>query len=204
MTTSEEQGWEEEGGGVGSSPIHPCTALAVFKILESFRSLGRSSSSKTNIDDDHNERRNRPYKNETVTIINRSEVLGLPLAIMLSKCGATVYSIDVDSILRFSSNNGNDDVKRISSGSMTVEDCVRTSSVVVSGVPSNSFVVPTEWIMDDAIVINVAAESNFDEQTLADDAVSRRGVTYVPHVGRVTVAALEYNLMSLHRKCNSR
>ncbi len=51
------------------------------------------------------------------------------------------------------------------------------------------------------MVINVATESNFDERTQIDDA--SRGVTYVPHVGMVTVAALEYNLISLHRKFNS-
>ncbi len=35
-----------------------------------------------------------------MTIINRSEVLGLPLAAMLSRmAGATVYSVDVDYVL---------------------------------------------------------------------------------------------------------
>ena len=184
MMTEEKEEYEDGGSG----PIHPCTALAVFKILESFRSSGRSSMTTS-----------RLYENETITIINRSEVLGLPLAIMLSNCFATVYSIDIDSIVRFSPN-GN--VRR-SSSCMTIEDCVRGSSVIVSGVPSNAFVVPTEWIPDNATAINVAAESNFDELTLIDEVVCR-GVTYVPHVGRVTVAALEYNLMSLHRKCNSR
>ncbi|KAL3789561.1 hypothetical protein ACHAW5_007912 [Stephanodiscus triporus] len=90
----------------------------------------------------------------------------------------------------------------------TVERCVRGSSVVVSGVPSDSFRVPTEWISDNAIVINVATTttsgvgSNFDEGTLLGDD-GARGVIYVPHVGRVTVAALEYNLMRLHERNNA-
>ncbi|KAL3823885.1 hypothetical protein ACHAXA_005467 [Cyclostephanos tholiformis] len=92
-------------------------------------------------------------------------------------------------------------VQRVSPG-VTVEQCVRRSSVIVSGVPSNTFTVPTEWIPNNSTVINVAAESNFDERTLIEDA--SRGVTYVPHVGRVTVAALEYNLINLHRKFHSK
>lgn len=59
------------------------------------------------------------------------------------------------------------------------------------------FMVPMEWIPNDSTVINIAVESNFDERTQIDDA--SRGVTYVPHMGMVTVAALEYNLISLHR-----
>ena len=73
---------------------------------------------------------------------------------------------------------------------------MRNSSVIISGVPSDDFTIPTEWISDNAIVINVANVSNFDEGTLLTD---RPGITYVPHVGRVTVAALKSNLICLHR-----
>ncbi|KAL7430394.1 hypothetical protein ACHAXH_002203 [Discostella pseudostelligera] len=158
-------------------PIHPCTALAVYKVLESLQSSDDGS---------------RPYEQITMTIINRSEVLGLPLAIMLSSQGATVYSIDKDSILVFLPNGK---VRR--EDTATMEQCVRDSSVIISGVPSCAFKVPTDWIPANATVINVAAESNFDEETLSN---GYRGIKYVPHVGRVTVAALEYNLMRLHRQ----
>lgn len=158
-------------------PIHPCTALAVYKVLESLQSSDDGS---------------RPYEHTTMTIINRSEVLGLPLAIMLSSQGATVYSIDKDSILVFLPN---EKVRR--EDTATMEQCVRDSSVIISGVPSCAFKVPTDWIATNATVINVAAESNFDEETLSN---GYRGIKYVPHVGRVTVAALEYNLMRLHRQ----
>jgi methylenetetrahydrofolate dehydrogenase (NAD+) len=139
----------------------------------------------------------RYYEGATMTIINRSEVLGLPLTVMLSRmAGATVHSVDVNSVLLFRPDGG---VRRVgASSSAAVERCVGMSSVIVSGVPSSS--------PENATAINVAAgRSNFDEGTLlsGDDASRRRGVTYIPHVGRVTVAALEYNLMSLHKKYNS-
>ena len=93
----------EEGGGAEGEhivkaedlgPIYPCTALAVYKVLESFH------HTPSNDDDIANDRR-KLFDNTIVTIINRSEVLGLPLATMLSNQGATVYSINIDSILQF-------------------------------------------------------------------------------------------------------
>lgn len=38
---------------------------------------------------------------KTITIINRSEIVGRPLAAMLANDGATIYSVDVDSIFTF-------------------------------------------------------------------------------------------------------
>lgn len=154
-------------------PIYPCTALAVYRILESLHATDRR------------------FDKTTITIINRSEVLGIPLATMLSNQGATVYSVDINSILQFSP----DGKIRREPSTTTVDTCVRQSSAVVSGVPSTEFLVPTEWISDNTTVVNVATESNFDEETIYNVP----GVTYVPHVGRVTVAALEYNLICLHR-----
>lgn len=175
----------EETFEVEVGPIYPCTALAVYKVLESFQ----SSYDESHHSDSEN---GRPYENTSITIINRSEVLGLPLANMLSAQGATVYSIDKDSILIFLPNGK---VRR--ERTATVEQCVRNSSVIISGVPSITFNVPTDWIPANATVINVAVESNFDEETLSN---GYRGIKYVPHVGRVTVAALEHNLMRLHRQ----
>ena len=194
---------EEDSGPV----IRPCTALAVYKILESLLRASSSSfsdGSSPTADDADDVVRDR-YVGATMTIINRSEVLGRPLAVMLSERGATVYSVDVNSVLRYLPDGT---VRREIVDDTTVERCVRGSSVVVSGVPSDSFRVPTEWISDNAIVINVATTttsgvgSNFDEGTLLGDD-GARGVIYVPHVGRVTVAALEYNLMRLHERNNA-
>lgn len=164
-------------------PIYPCTALAVFRVLESFQlSLNEKTGTHT-----------RLFEGKTMTIINRSEVLGLPLATMLSNQGGKVYSIDIDSIYQFMPE-GEVRIKR-EQASKTMEECVRQSSAVVTGVPSHTFRVPTEWISDNATLINVATESNFEEEEVAN----LPSVTYVPHVGRVTVAALEHNLCMLHQ-----
>jgi len=168
-------------------PIYPCTALAVFRILESLQ-LSPNTESKAS---------ERLFEGKTMTIINRSEVLGLPLATMLSNQGATVYSVDINSILQFMPE-GEVRIKR-EQATTTMENCVRESSVVVTGVPTHSFRVPTEWISENATLINVATESNFEEEEVAELS----GVTYVPHVGRVTVAALEYNLCLLHQNYHS-
>jgi len=167
-------------------------ALAVYKVLESFH----HTQSNDDNDNTANDRREL-FDNTTVTIINRSEVLGLPLATMLSNQGATVYSINIDSILQFSPDGK---VKREHS-TTTLKECIQKSSVIVSGVPSHTFQVPTEWIQKYTTVINVAAETNFDEDTICNE---EQCITYVPHVGRVTVAALEYNLMSLHQNYHSK
>ena len=163
-------------------PIYPCTALAVFRILESFQRLRINTE---------NESPERLFEGKTITIINRSEVLGLPLATMLSNQGATVYSIDINSIVQFMPEVR----QRREQATTTMEQCVRQSSAVITGVPSHSFRVPTEWISENATLINVATESNFKEEEVAELS----GVTYVPHVGRVTVAALGFNLCLLHQ-----
>eukprot|EP00578_Thalassiosira_sp_NH16_P017765 CAMPEP_0181128120 /NCGR_PEP_ID=MMETSP1071-20121207/28577_1 /TAXON_ID=35127 /ORGANISM="Thalassiosira sp., Strain NH16" /LENGTH=403 /DNA_ID=CAMNT_0023213935 /DNA_START=152 /DNA_END=1360 /DNA_ORIENTATION=+ len=135
-------------------------ALAVYKILESFN-LSIESQLTTHPSD----RSGKPFENITMTIINRSEVLGLPLATMLSNQGATIHSVNVDSILQFLPTGK---VRR-EHATTTVEECIRSSSVIVSGVPSNTFKVPTKWIPKNATVINVATEeSNFEEDTICE------------------------------------
>ena len=67
------------------------------------------------------------------------------------------------------------------------------SSVVVTGVPTKSYRLPTEWIQPNSTVVNVASFKNVDEESLLEVP----GVVYVPMVGKVTVAMLERNLMRL-------
>jgi hypothetical protein len=113
-----------------------------------------------------------------MTIINRSEDVGLPLATMLSRmAGATVYSIDVDSVLRFRPDSR---VRRMGASSASaVERCIRMSMVMVSGVPSASFRIPTKWIPENATVFDIAAgRSNLDKETLLGNNASRQGVTH--------------------------
>ncbi len=167
-----------------SGPIYPCTARGVFKILELFRS---SSSTRGGIlplptpavvgavDGGW---RGQRHEGAPKTIINQSEDLGLPLAAMLLRmASATVYSVDVDSVLRFRPDSR---VRRMGALSASaLEWCVGMSTVIVSGVPSASFRVPTEWIPENAMVFDIAAgRSNFDKGTLLGNDASRQGVTH--------------------------
>ena len=191
----------------GTTPgiIVPCTPLAVMKILDHILEEESSNHQVT-------ERINTPnlLGGRIVTIINRSETFGRPLASMLANHGANVFSIDESSILQYnkgkirrlsllspSSNNSSDEVQNHSTRTqrMDVEQCVRNSSILVTAVPSSAYKVPTGWIQPNTIVVNVASEPNINEEEIIDVP----GVTYFPQIGKVTVSLLEHNLMTLHQ-----
>ena len=159
----------------------PCTALAVTRILDTYVQASQSSPSSSI---------NENWSKSTVTIINRSEILGRPLAALLALKGATVYSVDEHSILCFEAG-------RMRRCNLTIDECLATSSVIVTGVPSANYRLPTNLVQDGATIVNVSEFPNVDETALV-----RRGVrvNYVPQVGKVTVAALEENLIRLHKK----
>jgi methylenetetrahydrofolate dehydrogenase (NAD+) len=163
---------DNDNNNDNSGVVYPCTALSVFKILEAQRET---------------------WTGLTITIINRSEILGRPLAAMLSSHGAHVYSIDADSILQFRPGGQQSRVT-----DMTLELCLQASSIVVSGVPSSSFSLPCEYIMPGSTVVNVSEFENVPEQLILDIP----DIQFVPHVGKVTVAALEQNLVQLHKNRN--
>mmetsp|Transcript_10789 Transcript_10789/g.26090 ORF Transcript_10789/g.26090 Transcript_10789/m.26090 type:complete len:138 (-) Transcript_10789:344-757(-) len=73
------------------------------------------------------------------------------------------------------------------------------SSIVVTGVPTKAYRMPTEWIQPNTTVVNVASFKNVDEESL----LKVPGVVYVPMVGKVTVAMLERNLMRLYEQFHS-
>merc|ERR1711972_765900 len=158
--------------------VLPCTPLAVVKILEH---LGA-----------YDERRpiGDRMAGKTVTVVNRSEVVGRPLAAMLANDGATVYSIDIDSTYVFQRGK----LMMPLEGDST-EDMVRRSDVVVLGVPSDKYKMDASWIKEGAIVLNVASHKTIDEAELLS---TRPGVRFVGQVGKVTVALLERNLLRLH------
>ena len=60
-----------------------------------------------------------------MTIINRSEIVGRPLAAMLANDGATIYSIDVESIFVFQRG-------ALRKTEATPEEAVGQSDVVVT------------------------------------------------------------------------
>ena len=108
---------------------------------------------------------------------------------MLANDGASVYSVDIDSIYLMKRGQ----LIEAEEGD-TPETCVRKSDIVITGVPTKAYRLPTEWIRPNTTVINVASYKNVDETTLLDVP----GVKYVPLVGKVTVAMLERNVLRLH------
>merc|ERR1711957_290087 len=102
--------------------------------------------------------------------------------------GADVYSIDIDSIYLFRAGKS----YKVDENE-TPESCVKKSSVVITGVPTKTYRLNTEWIQPKTTVVNVASFKNVDEEAL----LKIPDITYVPMVGKVTVAMLERNLMRL-------
>lgn len=178
----------------------PCTALAVARILEHYHA---TTPCDNDVDDNNTydesllscaDTPHQPWLGTTVTIINRSEILGRPLAAMLAMKGANVYSIDEHSVLQFM-NTGK--MRRCTEPHVTLEWCLGQSSLVVTGVPNEDFRVPMESIVaDNVTVVNVSEFENVKEE----DVLKRPGIKFVPKIGKVTVAALEHNLISLHKQ----
>lgn len=147
---------------------YPCTAASVFRTLAH---AGVPTSG-------------------TVTVINRSETVGRPLAAMLANSGARVYSVDI---------TGNQLWHPTSSG-LTIEDIktplpllLAQSDAVVSAVPG-TYTVPTESLKTGTVCVDLSAEGNF-----APD-VRDRAAVFAPRVGAVTISMLVYNALVLRKR----
>lgn len=158
----------------------PCTPLACVKILEH---LGVYDSSLPTGD---------RLAGKVVTVVNRSEIVGRPLAAMLANDGAEVYSVDIDSIFRLTRG-------KLHETEDTVESAARKSDVIITGVPSKAYRFPVEHVRPGTTFINVSGSKNVDREAL----LKVDGVNYVPLVGKVTVAMLERNLLRLYENFHS-
>jgi methylenetetrahydrofolate dehydrogenase (NAD+) len=157
--------------------VLPCTPLAVVKTLEHLSVYDSKLPSGDRM------------RGKTAVVVNRSEVVGRPLAAMLANDGAKVYSVDIDSLYVFERGK-----LAPSPEGLTVEDAVKESDIVILGVPSDKYKLDVNWVKEDAVVINVASQKNIDEKALL---AQRKGVRYMGQVGKVTVAMLERNLLRL-------
>ncbi|CAO1634541.1 unnamed protein product [Parajaminaea phylloscopi] len=193
--------------------ILPCTPLGIVKCLEAMQVYDRSL----------------PYgdrlRGKTITVVNRSEVVGRPLAALLANDGARVFSVDLDSVQEFSkrshqpvqiNDNGDEEEGgRLASSAVRaarkqnaaqrlrphhivrpsplvdLESCVGASDVVISGVPSASFKVPTSMLRTGAVCVNFSSEKNFEKD------VRTRASLYLPSVGKMTCTMLQRNLLRL-------
>jgi methylenetetrahydrofolate dehydrogenase (NAD+) len=162
--------------------VLPCTPLAVVKTLEHL-----------DVYDNHLPVGER-LAGKTVAVVNRSEVVGRPLAAMLANDGATVYSIDIDSVYIFRRTAGLGHLEIPPEGT-SAETALRSSDIVILGVPSPTYKLPASCVKENAVVINVAFHKNVDEKELL---AQRPGVRYMGQVGKVTVGMLERNLLRLY------
>ncbi len=160
--------------------ILPCTPLALVKILEH---LGIYNSL-------------LPYGNrlygKTITIVNRSEIVGRPLASLLANDGAVVYSVDITGIQRFNRGEG---LKlkshQVSDVDVSLKEAASQSDVIITGVPNPDYKFPLEYIKSGAACINFSSAKNFDPK------VKEISSFYVPSVGKVTISMLLRNLLRL-------
>lgn len=159
--------------------VLPCTPLAVIKILEHLQIYNTFL----------------PYGNRlfghTVTVINRSEVVGRPLAALLANDGACVYSVDVTGVQQFTRGTG---LKRrshqvLDKEGWSLEQCLPLSDVVISGVPGDAYKVPVDLLRDGAVCINISSDKNFGPD------VKEKASIYVPAIGKVTIVVLLRNLL---------
>ncbi|KAJ7129249.1 hypothetical protein C8R44DRAFT_978675 [Mycena epipterygia] len=184
---------EEPPPGTVKSII-PCTPLAIVKCLEHVGVYNRIL----------------PYGDRaygrTITVINRSEVVGRPLAALLANDGARVFSVDIDSVQEYTkrprvagTSQSSDAARRyhprhvVHPSNATLQECLALSDVVVSAVPAASYKVKTEWLKDGCVCLNVAADKNFEKD------VRDKASMYIPAVGKVTILMLLRNLLRLQQ-----
>lgn len=162
--------------------ILPCTPLAIVKALEHLQIYNPILAYG-----------NRLF-GKTITVINRSEVNGRPLAALLANDGATVYSVDITGVQLFSRGSGLRQPRHqvLDKEGWGLKDVLPLSDVVIGGVPTENFKVPTELIRDGAVCVNFSSYRNFD-----GPAVKEKASIYVPSIGKVTIAVLLRNLVRL-------
>lgn len=128
--------------------ILPCTPLAVIKILEYLQIYNTIL----------------PYGNRlfgrTICVVNRSEVVGRPLAALLANDGACVYSVDVTGVQQFTRGEGIRKRKHdiVEKEEWTLENRVPLCDVVITGVPGDKYKFPNPLLKEGAVCINFSSE----------------------------------------------
>ena len=128
--------------------ILPCTPLAIVKILEYLNIYNTVL----------------PYGNRlhghTICVVNRSEVVGRPLAALLANDGACVYSVDITGIQKFYRGTGlklgRHEVEDVEGKEL--KDIVPLCDTVISGVPGDKYKFDTSLLRDGAVCINFSSE----------------------------------------------
>ncbi|CAG8465992.1 17521_t:CDS:2 [Acaulospora colombiana] len=124
---------------------------------------------------------------------SRSEIVGRPLAALLANDGGKVYSVDINGVQEFYRGSGLKLKKHeVRETDLQLEDVIPISDVVITGVPSPTYKIPTSLLREGVIAINFSTYKNFENE------VKEKASIYVPTVGKVTIAMLERNLLRLY------
>lgn len=169
----------DEDSGKTQKSILPCTPLAIVKILEYVQIYNTIL----------------PYGNRlhghTICVVNRSEVVGRPLAALLANDGACVYSVDITGVQKFTRGEGlkkqRHEVEDMEG--WTIKDAAPICDVVITGVPGDSYKFDTSLLRAGAVCINFSSEKNFGPE------VKNKASIYVPSIGKVTIVVLLRNLL---------
>ncbi|OJJ46109.1 hypothetical protein ASPZODRAFT_133104 [Penicilliopsis zonata CBS 506.65] len=161
--------------------ILPCTPLAVVKILEYL-----------NIYNTILPHGNRLF-GHTICVVNRSEVVGRPLAALLANDGACVYSVDITGVQKFTRGEGlNKRTHEVHDmEGWTIKDAAPLCDVVITGVPGESYKFDTSLLREGAVCVNFSSEKNFGPE------VKQKASIFVPSIGKVTIVVLQRNLLRL-------
>jgi methylenetetrahydrofolate dehydrogenase (NAD+) len=161
----------DEGGTRKS--IIPCTPLAVIKILEHYQVYRAGAAV------------GEQLAGRCACIVNRSEVVGRPLASMLAHDGAEVFSVDIDGVLRYAG-------AQVEETDVSIEEAIRRADILITAVPDKRY----GPITPEAVKPGVAALDLSGLRNL-DPALSEVASLFGRNIGPVTVAMVERNLVRL-------
>jgi len=148
----------------------PCTPLAIVKVLDDIGEYGNGAL---------------PLAGKAITIFNRSEVIGRPLAVMMSNDGAMILSFDEHGPLEFTAGTPNET-------SLDRGIALAQSDIIITGVPDSDFaLVKREEVPSNSVCINFSSEKNFNED------IESHVRTFIPRVGPMTVAMCMRNTIRL-------
>jgi 5,10-methylene-tetrahydrofolate dehydrogenase/methenyl tetrahydrofolate cyclohydrolase len=156
--------------------VLPCTPLAIVKLLVE---LG--------VYREHVHDNSKPLQGRTVAIFNRSEVIGRPLAVMLSNEGARVLSFDEQGPLEFIDAHPREiEIDR--------SEALMAADIVITGVPSTTFSpITASEIRPNTACINFSSINNFSED------ITTQTPLFLPRVGPMTVAMCLRNTLRLYQ-----
>lgn len=160
-----------ESGTEDKKAVIPCTPLAIVKMLTA------AGVYATDVE--------KPIAGKVVSIFNRSEVIGRPLAVMMSNDGAKVYSFDINGPLLFEDATPSEiDIKRA--------DALSQSDIVITGVPHQNFKkISANEVKPGTVCVNFSTLANF-----SDDIATHTDI-YIPRIGPMTVAMCIRNTLRL-------